>query len=115
MLETLPQSIWNELHAAQTKAAHLNRSLRVEANGKSFAILRLTAEGFVLAGMDAPQLRGTANLYDGARHLSRCEIVGSSVSRGETIYEFKRISDAKQSVAFDFERNADVPRALLGL
>lgn len=114
MLESLPQSIWNELHQAQNKAAQKRHRLRVEAAGQSYRVLRMTAEGFVLDATDAPNLRGLVDLYDGGRHLSQCLIVAAQEDAGEMIYDFKRNTAAGDGAPLDFVREADAPIALLG-
>ena len=42
MLESLPQSIRDELHLAQNKTAQRRNRLRVEAGGESYRIVRMT-------------------------------------------------------------------------
>ncbi|MEL6957841.1 MAG: hypothetical protein AAGL89_02675 [Pseudomonadota bacterium] len=114
MIESLPQSIWNELHSAQRKAAKRAARLRIEVDGASHPILRLLPEGFVLDRMTAPNLRGLVDIYDGARHLSQCLIVASEADGHRMIYEFKRNTSAVDGAPLDFERPDDAPIALLG-
>ena len=114
MLESLPQSIWNELHQAQTKAADHKTRMRVEANGQSHKVLRLTKTGFALALEEAPSLRGLVDLYDGGRHVSQCLIVAASEEAGQMVYEFKRNTSAADGAPLDFVRAEDAPIALLG-
>lgn len=114
MLESLPQSIKDELRAAQKSAAQKRNRLRVEANGESFRINRLTPEGFALDADDAPKLRGLVDLFDGGRHLSQCLIVAANEDDGEMIYDFKRNTAAGDGAPLDFERAVDAPIALLG-
>jgi hypothetical protein len=113
MLESLPQSIWNELHEAQTKAAAKKTRLRVEAGGESYRISRLTSEGFVLETGDAPRLRGLVDLYDGGRHLSQCLIVAAQEDAGHMVYDFKRNTAAGDGAPLDFVRAENAPVALL--
>ena len=114
MLESLPQSIRDELHAAQTKAVQKRHRLRVEAGGQSYRVLRLTSEGFVLDADDAPKLRGLVDLYDGSRHLSQCLIMAAQENDGEMVYDFKRSTAAGDGAPLDFARPEDAPIALLG-
>jgi hypothetical protein len=113
MLESLPQSIWNELHEAQTQAAKKQSRLRVEAGGESYRVVRMTSEGFVLETQDAPKLRGLVDLYDGARHLSQCLIVAAQEDAGQMVYDFKRNTAAGDGAPLDFVRAEDAPIALL--
>lgn len=114
MLESLPQSIWDELRQSQNKAAEKRNRLRVEAGGESYRVLRMTPEGFVLDATDAPNLRGLVDLYDGGRHLSQCLIVAAQEDAGEMIYDFKRNTAAGDGAPLDFVRDVDAPIALLG-
>lgn len=114
MLESLPQSIWNELHLAQSKAAHKRSRLRVDVNGKSYRIERMTGTGFALSRDDAPGLRGLVDLYDGGHHVSQCLIVAAREEGEQMVYEFKRNTTALDGAPLDFERPADAPIALLG-
>ena len=114
MLETLPQSIWAELHAAQKTAASKSSRLRVEANGRSHRIIRMLPEGFVLDRTDAPQLRGLVDIFDGGRHVSQCLIVASDTDGHRIRYEFKRNTSALDGAPLDFERAENAPIALLG-
>ncbi len=114
MLESLPQSIWNELHAAQSKAASKKTRLRVEANGESYRIERMTGTGFALDLIDAPKLRGLVDLYDGGTHISQCLIVAASEDGDHMIYDFKRNTTATDGAPLDFVRAENAPIALLG-
>lgn len=114
MLESLPQSIRNELRNAQKAATRKRNRLRVEANGQSYRINRLTSEGFALDAEDSPKLRGLVDLFDGGRHLSQCLIVAANEDDGEMIYDFKRNTAANDGAPLDFERPDDAPIALLG-
>lgn len=113
MLESLPQSIWNEMHAAQRKSAARKSRLRVEVDGRSHTIIRLLPEGFVVDRTDAPKLRGLVDIYDGARHLSQCLIVAAQEDGHRIEYEFKRNTTASDGAPLDFERDDDAPIALL--
>ncbi|MBU2992591.1 hypothetical protein Q4555_08220 [Octadecabacter sp. 1_MG-2023] len=114
MLESLPQSIWNELHAAQSKAAAKQTRLRVEVNGESYRIQRMTNTGFSLDLEDAPKLRGLVDIFDGGRHVSQCLIVAAAEDGNHMVYEFKRNTAASDGAPLDFERKKDAPIALLG-
>jgi len=114
MLESLPQSIQNELRSAQKKAEARKTRLRVEANGQSHKIIRMLPDGFVVDRADAPKLRGLVDIFDGGRHLSQCLIVASQEDGHRMEYEFKRNTSANDGAPLDFERPDDAPIALLG-
>jgi hypothetical protein len=113
MLESLPQSIRNELHAAQTKAAAKKSRFRVEVNGQSYRIERMTGSGFALDIEDAPKLRGLVDIYDGGRHVSQCLIVAAAQNGEQMVYDFKRNTAASDGAPLDFERLENAPIALL--
>ena len=114
MLESLPESVRAELRAAHNNRTQKRNRMRVEANGESHRVLRLTSEGFALDLENAPKLRGLVDLYDGSRHLSQCLIVAASEEGDEMIYDFKRNTTASDGAPLDFERAVDAPIALLG-
>lgn len=114
MLESLPKSIWNELHAAQSKAAAKTNRLRVEVNGESYRIERMTSTGFALDLEDAPKLRGLVDIFDGGRHISQCLIVAAAQDGAQMVYDFKRNTAAGDGAPLDFERIENAPIALLG-
>lgn len=114
MLESLPQSIWNELHAAQAKADRKKSRLRVEANGQSHTIVRMLPEGFVVDRGTASNLRGLVDIYEGSRHLSQCLIVASEADGHRMQYDFKRNTPTSDGAPLDFERPDNAPIALLG-
>lgn len=114
MLESLPDQISAELRLAHRAATQKKSRLRVEVNGESYRILRLTPEGFALDLEDAPKLRGLVDLYDGGRHLSQCLIVAASEDGDQMVYDFKRNTAASDGAPLDFEREENAPIALLG-
>lgn len=114
MLETLPQSILDELRAAQSKTAKKANRLRVESGGKSYKVISATSKGFVLHIEDAPKLRGLVDLFDGGRHISQCLIVAASQNGDQMHYDFKRSTAASDGAPLDFVRAKNAPIALLG-
>jgi hypothetical protein len=114
MIESLPQSIRNELHAAQSKAAAKKSRLRIMVNGESYRIERMTGSGFALNMDDAPKLRGLVDIYDGGRHVSQCLIIAAAQDGEQMVYDFKRNTSAGDGAPLDFERLENAPIALLG-
>ncbi|WP_319824797.1 hypothetical protein [Thalassovita sp.] len=86
------------------RKAHLKRASRmmVEANGKSFRVLRFWGTGFALDTADAPNLRGFVDLYDRGFHLYQCLIVATGEEDGQMIYEFKRLTATHSAPPVDF-------------
>lgn len=102
------------LDDARKRRLHKSRRLRVEAGHNSYSVLRVWDGGFSLYTDTAPQMRGLVDLYDGARHLSRCLIVASEADGPEIRYELKIVNDACTEQPVDFERAEHAPVALLG-
>jgi hypothetical protein len=113
MSSFLPQSVRDELAAAQ-KSARRRRATRVVHIGdEAYPILEMTAEGFSVDAADAPRLRGLIDIFDGPRHLYQALIVASEQQGDLMRYEFKRNTAASATAPLDFEASADRPVALL--
>lgn len=113
-LDHLPKELRDGLAAAQELAARkAGRRLRVQANGRSFAILRSWPGGFSLAAETTPQLRGLVDIHEGPRHLYRALIVASRLENRELVFEFKRATQVTATAPADFERPENPPTAML--
>ncbi|MDA0187862.1 hypothetical protein [Roseicyclus sp.] len=113
MSSFLPQSVRDELAAAQ-KSARRRRATRVVHIGdEAYPILEMTEDGFSVDAADAPRLRGLIDIYDGARHLYQALIVASEQQGDLMRYEFKRNTAATTTAPLDFETVSDRPVALL--
>ena len=110
----LPPDVQAGLDAARKKALKQRHRLRVEADGRSFRVLRFQDDGFTLDIEDAPHLRGLVDVYDGGKHLYQCLIVASEEEANEMRYEFKRHTLAADKAPVDFERRTEAPVALIG-
>lgn len=114
MSEYLPKDVREGLEAARKLKLRKRSRMRVRAGDRSFTILRAWDKGFALDTDDASRLRGFVDLYDGAKHLSRCLIVASVEEDGETVYEYKRATPVSDSAALDYSKDDDAPVALIG-
>jgi hypothetical protein len=101
--------IQDGLDRARKDSLKKSTRLRIDANGKHYPVLRMWKTGFAVDAVDAPQLRGFVDLYDGAIHLFQCLIVAGDEDMGEMQYEFKRATAIATSAALDFERLSDQP------
>ncbi|WP_270731974.1 hypothetical protein [Shimia sp. Alg240-R146] len=110
----LPPDVQAGLDAARKKALKQRHRLRVEANGRSFRVIKFEDDGFTLDIQDAPHLRGLVDVFDGGNHLYQCLIVASSEEADEMRYDFKRHTLATDQAPVDFERVSQAPVALLG-
>jgi len=113
MSEYLPKDVREGLEAARKAKLRKTSRMRVEAGGHTFTILRSWHDGFALDSDDAAQLRGLVDLYDGAKHLSRCLIVASTEDNGETVYEYKRATAVADRAALDYSKDENAPVALI--
>ncbi|MEL6171567.1 MAG: hypothetical protein AAFQ04_09130 [Pseudomonadota bacterium] len=102
------------LHEARTSGWQKSRRLRIEVDNKRFSVLRAWDGGFALRAGTAPNLRGLVDLYDGARHLSRCLIVASEEDGDEMRFDLKVVTDADCEQPVDFARDTNAPVALIG-
>ncbi|MGX9351991.1 hypothetical protein ACS3QZ_12380 [Shimia sp. W99] len=109
----VPPEVQKGLDAARKKDLKRRNKLRVEADGRSFRVLRFQEDGFTLDVEDAPHLRGLVDLYDGGRHFLQCLIVASEEEAGEMRYEFKRATQATDKPPVDFEQPEFVPAGLI--
>lgn len=114
MSEFLPKDVREGLEAARKLKLRKKSRMRVQAGDQVFTILRSWNEGFALDSDDASQLRGLVDLYDGAKHVSRCLIVASDEENGETVYEYKRATAVSDRAALDYSKEDDAPVALIG-
>ena len=109
----LPQDVQDGLDAARHAARLKASRLRVEARGNTYRVLRAWSDGFAVDAVDAPNLRGLVDMYDGSRHLSQCLIVAASDEGGEWHFDYKRMTDAASGPPVDFVRATTAPTALL--
>lgn len=113
MSDFLPQSVRDELAAAQRIARRRRATRRVQVGDASYPILEMTERGFSVDAEDAPRLRGLVDIYDGPRHLYRALIVASEQVGDLMRYEFKRNTAVASAAPVDFETVADKPQGLL--
>lgn len=113
MSSFLPQSVREELAAAQKSARRRRATRVVHVGDEAFPILEMTQSGFAVEAADAPRLRGFIDIYDGARHLYQALIVASEQQGDLMRYEFKRNTAATTTAPVDFETSANRSVALL--
>ncbi|THD72022.1 hypothetical protein E7681_16000 [Thalassobius vesicularis] len=98
----LSKEVQAGLDAARTASLKRSSRMMVEANGRSFRVLKFWGTGFALDAQDAPKLRGLVDLYDRGFHLYQCLIVASGEEDGLMNYEFKRLTAAHTTAPVDF-------------
>jgi hypothetical protein len=102
------------LDLARVRTQRKKSRLRIEVNGVKHPVLRRWKTGFAMAAVDAPQLRGYADLFDGPSHLFQCLIIAHDEEDGEVRFEFKRATPIAPGPALDFEKSETAPVALIG-
>lgn len=113
MSSFLPQSVRDELAAAQKQARRRRATRVVHVGDEAYPILEMTERGFSVDAEDAPHLRGLIDIYDGPRHLYQALIVASEQAGDLMRYEFKRNTAATTRAPVDFETSVDIPVGLL--
>ena len=113
MITVLPDEVQAGLDQARKRALKKSSRLAIEAGDRRLKVLRLWDGGFAVETEDVPHLRGLVDLYDGARHLSRCLIVASEEENGEIHYDVKQMTAAADEQPLDYERAEDAPVGLI--
>jgi hypothetical protein len=113
MSSFLPQSVREELAAAQKTARRRRATRVVHVGDEAYPILEMSDRGFSVDAEDAPRLRGLIDIYDGPRHLYQALIVASEQVGDLMRYEFKRNTAATGHAPLDFEQDGERPAGLL--
>jgi len=113
MITVLPDEVQAGLDQARKRALKKSSRLAIETGDRRLKVLRLWDGGFAVETEDVPHLRGLVDLYDGARHLSRCLIVASEEENGEIHYDVKQMTAAADEQPLDYERAEDAPVGLI--
>lgn len=113
MTTFLTRELHEGLAAARKLAARKSARLRVEADGRSWPILRLWEGGFALSADDAPHLRGLVDIHDGGRHLMQALVIACEPEGDEKHFDFKRATLASDTAPLDFARDDAAPVALI--
>ena len=113
MMTVLPSEVQAGLDQARKRALKRSSRLAIEAGGRRLKVLRLLDDGFAVDAESVPHLRGLVDLYDGARHLSRCLVVASEEEGGEIRYEVKQMTAAADVQPLDYARAEDAPVGLI--
>lgn len=109
MLEFFSKELREGFEAARKKQNARKTRLRVRIGSEIYPILRLWEDGLALDAEQLPHLRGLVDVYDGARHLSQCLIVASTVENGQLICDFKRSTPVTDKPPLDFWRDENAP------
>lgn len=109
MLEYFSKELREGFEAARKRQNARKSRLRVQIGAEIYPILRIWDEGLAMDADHIPSLRGLVDVYDGARHLSQCLIVASTIENGELICNFKRSTPVTEKAPLDFWRDENAP------
>ncbi len=113
MIEFFSKELREGFEAARKRQDARKTRLRIQIGGEVYPILRLWDEGLAMDADQLPHLRGLVDVYDGARHLSQCLIVASTVENGQLVCNFKRSTPVTDRPPLDFWRDENAPVAYL--
>ncbi len=106
MLEHLPQELSEALARDRRRGRSPRRRLNLRVGEAVVPLLWLGANGFAIAAERGLVLRGLVDVYDGPRHLFQGLIMASAEADGVILYEFKRMSPAREAPPRDFAETA---------
>lgn len=113
MNDFLPDAVRQGLEQARKNALRRSSRLCVHDGDDVFAIRRLWDGGFALDADVADKVRGRVEIYDGARHLYQCLIVGSAAEGDERVFDFKWLHPVSETAPVDYEQPDFVPAGLI--
>ena len=113
MIEFLSKELREGFELARKRQEARKSRLRVQIGTEVYPILRLWDDCMKLDANQLLHLRGLVDVYDGARHLSQCLIVASTVENGQLICDFKRSTPVTDRPPLDFWREENAPVAYL--
>lgn len=109
MLEFFSKELREGFELARKRQNARKSRLRVQIGSEIYPILRIWEDGLAMDADKLPHLRGLVDVYDGARHLSQCLIVASTVENGQLICNFKRSTPVTDTPPLDFWRDENAP------
>lgn len=113
MIEFFSKELREGFELARRRQEARKSRLRVQIGTEVYPILRLWEDGLAMDADHLLHLRGLVDVYDGARHLSQCLIVASTVENGQLICDFKRSTPVADRPPLDFWRDENAPVAYL--
>ena len=109
----LPEDVRKGLEAARKRDLKRKNRLRVGDGPEALPIIHFRETEFTLDREDAPHLRGLVDIFDGSRHLYQALIVTAAEDGDQMVYEFKRMTPARELSPVDYQVDETAPKALL--
>lgn len=109
----LPKEVREGLDMARARKAKKDSRLRVGTGPLAIPILSFGSTIFSVERVNAPELRGLVDIYDGSKHLYQALIVASAEEGDRMVYEFKRMTATAGGPALDYDRPDDAPVGLI--
>lgn len=113
MNDILPEAIRLGLEQARKAAMRSSSRLCVHDGEEVYRIHELWDGGFAIDAELGDKLRGRVEIYDGARHLYQCLIIGSEVNGDLRVFEFKWLHAVADKAPTDFVLPDFVPAGLI--
>lgn len=113
MNDILPEAVRLGLAAARKKALKSEGRLCVHDGDDVYRIQKFWDGGFTIAADYGDKLRGRVEIYDGARHVYQCLIIGSEVDGDLRVFDFKWVHPVTDTAPVDFARPDFVPAGLI--
>lgn len=101
------------LELARKRDLKRKSRLRVGHGPEAVPILHFRETEFTLDKEQAPNLRGLVDIFDGSRHLYQALIVTAAEDGDRMVYEFKRVTAARQHPPVDYEADPEAPAGLI--
>lgn len=113
MTDFLPEAVRLGLDAARKKSLKSKGRLCVHDGDDVYRIHKFWQGGFSIAADYGDKLRGRVEIYDGARHVYQCLIIGSEVEGDLRVFEFKWLHAVADKAPLDFALPDFVPAGLI--
>ena len=113
MNDVLPEAVRIGLEKARKSALKSKGRLCVHDGDEVYRIHKLWDGGFSIDADVGDRLRGRVEIFDGARHLYQCLIVGSEVDGDLRVFDFKWLHAVADKAPVDFAQPDFVPSGLL--
>lgn len=113
MNDFLPEAVRAGLEQARKNAVRKSTRLCVHDGDEVYAIRKIWDGGFALDATVADKVRGRVEIYDGARHLYQCLIIGSFEEGAARVFDFKWLHPVTEIAPVDYEQPNFVPAGLI--